>query len=176
MISAARAILSIESITAVKNIKSYAIGSGYDSPKESSGDLRLSMNTPEIEGPIDIPIKNNSIVIPKAVPLKWTEAETKETLKDPISDSASPMAITANAIEITNCEGWYKKSTMDPVTETIVPKTVGFKLPILLTKNPDKTEIINDSIIKGNWTAAVSTGPPPKPKGGGLWINTGKVW
>ncbi len=150
VIRAVKIILTIDIMTAVKNMISYAIGFGYDSPPACSGDLRLSINIPEMEGPMDIPIRNSNIVIPKEVPLKCMGAETNEILNAPISAKANPIAIIDSSIEITNGVGWYKNRTVKPNDETIPPKRVGFKLPILLTKNPERTEIIKDSIIKGN--------------------------
>lgn len=130
---------------------------------------------PDIEGPIDIPIRKSNIVIPKDVPLKRIGAETNEILNAPISANASPIAIIASSNEIIIWVGWYMKSRINPNVEIILPNRVGFKLPILPTKNPERTEIIKDNIIKGNCTAAVSTGPPPKPNGTGLCTRIGKV-
>ena len=45
-------------------------------------------------GPNDIPIKNNNIVIPKAVSLWRKGADTNDILKAPISTSSNPIAIT----------------------------------------------------------------------------------
>ena len=45
---------------------------------------------------------------------------------------------------------------------------VGFILPYLDIKKPDKTEIIKEIIIKGSCTFAASIALPPNPDGGGI--------
>ena len=56
-------------------------------------------------GPNDIPIKNNNIVIPKAVSLWRKGADTNDILKAPISTSANPIAITQSSSDITSSDG-----------------------------------------------------------------------
>lgn len=61
---------------------------------------------PDTEGPMDIPIRKSSIVIPREVPLKCMGAETNDMLNAPISANASPKAIMASSDEIIKRVGW----------------------------------------------------------------------
>lgn len=56
-------------------------------------------------GPNDMPIKNNNMVIPKAVPLWFKGADTNEILKAPISANANPIAIIQSSNDITSSDG-----------------------------------------------------------------------
>ncbi len=100
-------------------------------------------------GPNDIPIKNNNMVIPKAVPLWFTGADTNDILKAPISARANPIAIIQSSKDITSAVGWKIKSRKKPKVLITPPVKVGFMLPIFDIKNPDITEITNDKIMKG---------------------------
>ena len=55
-------------------------------------------------GPNDIPIKNNNIVIPSAVPLWFKGAYIKDILKAPISAKANPIAIIQSSNDITSSD------------------------------------------------------------------------
>ncbi len=57
-------------------------------------------------GPTDMPIRNNSMVIPSEVPLKCGGVDTSTMLKAPISAKDSPMATTANSTAIRNSFEW----------------------------------------------------------------------
>ena len=57
-------------------------------------------------GPNDIPIKNNNIVIPNAVPLWFKGADINDILKAPISAKANPIAIIQSSSDITSSDGW----------------------------------------------------------------------
>ena len=53
---------------------------------------------------------------------------------------------------------------------------VGFILPNLDIKKPEKTETIKEINIKGSCTFAASIALPPYPDGGGFLISIGIVW
>ncbi len=55
---------------------SYAKAEGKDPTVPMTGDWKLSRYIPDMAGPIDIPMRNNNIVIPNAVPLKCNGEDT----------------------------------------------------------------------------------------------------
>ena len=57
-------------------------------------------------GPNDIPIKNNDIIFPNAVPVWFKGADTNDILKSPISTSANPNGITQSSRGTTSSDGW----------------------------------------------------------------------
>ena len=116
-------------------------------------------------GPTDMPMRNNSMVIPSEVPLKCSGVDTSTMLKAPISTKDSPMAITDNSTAIMNSVEWWIKSKKNPTVLITHPIIVGFMFPILGMRNPEDTDTINVSIINGSCKLAASTEPPPKPIG-----------
>ena len=127
-------------------------------------------------GPIDIPMRNNNMVIPNAVPLKCNGADTNAILKAPISANDNPIAMIESSTAITNSFEWYMKSKKNPTVLMTLPRRVGFKFPVFDIRKPDDTDIIKVRIIKGSCTIAVLAGPPPNPGGGGLCISIGIDW
>jgi len=54
----------------------------------------------------DMPIKNNNMVMPNAVPLCFIGADTNDILKAAISAKANPIAIILSSKDITISDGW----------------------------------------------------------------------
>ena len=127
-------------------------------------------------GPIDIPIRNKRTVIPIEIPLTLGATETNVILKPPTSANDNPPAIIDKFIIISNSVEWYIKRLEKPITLIILPMIVGFILPNLDIKKPEKTEIIKEINIKGSCTFAASIALPPYPDGGGFLISIGIVW
>ena len=127
-------------------------------------------------GPIDIPTRNKRTVIPIDIPLTLGDTETNVILKPPTSANDNPPAIIDKFIIISNSVEWYIKRLEKPITLMILPIIVGFILPNLDIKNPDKIEIIKEINIKGSCTFAASIALPPNPDGGGFLISIDIVW
>lgn len=127
-------------------------------------------------GPIDIPIRNKRTVIPIDIPLTLGDTETNVILKPPTSANDNPPAIIDKFIIISYSVEWYIKRLEKPITLMTLPIIVGFILPNLDIKKPDKIEIIKEIIIKGSCTCAASIALPPNPDGEGFLISIDIVW
>lgn len=140
------------------------------------GDWNVSRYIPDMAGPIDIPIRNKRTVIPIDTPLTLGDTETNVILKPPTSANDKPPAIIDKFIIISSSVEWYINRLEKPITLMTLPMIVGFILPNLDIKKPDKTEIIKEIIMKGSCTFAASIALPPNPDGGGFLIRIDIVW
>lgn len=140
------------------------------------GDWNVSRYIPDMAGPIDIPIRNKRTVIPIDIPLTLGDTETNVILKPPTSANDKPPAIIDKFIIISSSVEWYINRLEKPITLMTLPMIVGFILPNLDIKKPDKTEIIKEIIIKGSCTFAASIALPPNPDGRGFLISIDIVW
>ena len=127
-------------------------------------------------GPIDIPIRNKRTVIPIDTPLTLGDTETNVILKPPTSANDKPPAIIDKFIIISSSVEWYINRLEKPITLMTLPMIVGFILPNLDIKKPDKTEIIKEIIMKGSCIFAASIALPPNPDGRGFLISIDIVW
>lgn len=140
------------------------------------GDWNVSRYIPDMAGPIDIPIRNKRTVIPIDTPLTLGDTETNVILKPPTSANDKPPAIIDKFIIISSSVEWYINRLEKPITLMTLPMIVGFILPNLDIKKPDKTEIIKEIIMKGSCTFAASIALPPNPDGRGFLISIDMVW
>ena len=140
------------------------------------GDWNVSRYIPDMAGPIDIPIRNKRTVIPIDTPLTLGDTETNVILKPPASANDKPPAIIDKFIIISSSVEWYINRLEKPITLMTLPMIVGFILPNLDIKKPDKTEIIKEIIMKGSCTFAASIALPPNPEGRGFLISIDIVW
>lgn len=140
------------------------------------GDWNVSRYIPDMAGPIDIPIRNKRTVIPIDTPLTLGDTETNVILKPPTSANDKPPAIIDKFIIISSSVEWYINRLEKPITLMTLPMIVGFILPNLDIKKPDKTEIIKEIIMKGSCTFAASIALPPNPDGRGFLISIDIVW
>ena len=98
-------------------------------------------------GPIDVPTRFRSIVIPRAMPVTCIGTETSITLNTPAIESASPDEIITSPIVTISSVKWSTIRLENTIVLIAVPDNKSRVLPTLFSRNPDIIVTINSTII-----------------------------
>lgn len=173
-----KTIDTIESNTALRNIKSKENDEGRDSliPLIVTWDWLVCMYIAAKAGPIELPTILSMLLIPIVTP-EYCLGELRIIIfMAPTAVKERPADKIPKPIEINNSEEWKISIITKLEVVKIDPKIIGLKDPNFEIMIPDVGPNNNNTMANGNWTRPVSIGLSENPIGFGVCIKIGIVW